>query len=194
VASPLGLAHDTVALVELVQRIQSERRQATDEERLRLGSWMGWGSLASAFERYPKGTWGEIGARLRMLLGPEGTEAAAAATPHSFFTDRYIAETVWKLATGLGFDGGRVLEPGCGSGAVIAAAPAGLTLSVTGIEREPFSASVAQVRFPQAKIITSALEKVSVVDDSFDLIVGNVPFSSAHIQNIKCFIFRQVFD
>ena len=56
-------------------------------------------------------------ARLAMLLGPEGMEAASAATPTSFFTASYIAETIWKVATGLGFSGGRVLEPGCGNGA-----------------------------------------------------------------------------
>src|SRR5262245_26409401 len=52
---------------------------------------------------------------------------------------------------------------------------------MTGIEREPFTASVAQLRFPHAKIITAPLEKVSLVNSSFDLVVGNVPFSRVHV-------------
>src|SRR5439155_17492127 len=89
--------------------------------------------------------------------------------------------TIWKLATGLGFNGGRVLEPGCGNGAILAAAPQELPLEMTGIEREPFTASVAQLRFPRAKIITAPLEKVSLMNNSFDLVVGNVPFSRVHV-------------
>src|SRR5260370_28207485 len=103
------------------------------------------------------------------------------AVPASFFTAAYIDETSWKYATGLGFTGGRVLEPGCGNGAIAAAAPQGLPLDMTGIEREPFTASVAQLRFPQTKIITSAFEKVSLANNSFDLVVGNVPFSRVHV-------------
>src|SRR5205807_1616623 len=153
---------------------------ATQGEQVVLASWMGWGPLAPAFESFPKGTWAQIRARLAMLLGPEGMEAASAATPTSFFTASYIAETIWKLASGLGFSGGQVLEPGCGNGAILAVAPQGLSFEMTGIEREPFTASVAQFRFPQAKIITSPLEKVSLVNNSFDLVVGNVPFSRVH--------------
>ena len=170
-----------VELVELVKTLQSEQRQGTSQERTLLANWMGWGPVAPAFELSAKGNWAEVGARLRMLLGPEGVEAASAATPTSFFTAPFLASTVWRLATGLGFSGGRVLEPGCGSGSIIAAAPAGLSLDITGIEREPFSAGVAQIRHPSARIITSSLEKVSVVNDSFDLVVGNVPFSSVRI-------------
>jgi N12 class adenine-specific DNA methylase len=170
-----------VELVELVKNMQREQRQATNAESALLANWMGWGPVAPAFESSPKGTWAEVGARLRLLLGPEGADAASAATPTSFFTTRYIASTVWQLATGLGFTGGRVLEPGCGSGAILAAAPAGLSLDIMGIEREPFSASVAQIRHPSARIITSPFEKVSIVNDSFDLVVGNVPFSSVRV-------------
>ena len=48
-ASSLSQAHDTLALVELIQRLQTEARTATEEERARLASWMGWGPLAPAF-------------------------------------------------------------------------------------------------------------------------------------------------
>src|SRR5260370_16519946 len=168
-------------LIELVNRLQSQTHPATPDEQAALSGWMGWGSLAPGFASFPDGKWAQIRARLAMLLGPEGMEAAAAATPTSFFTASYIAETIWKVATGLGFSGGRVLEPGCGNGAILAAAPQGLPLDMTGIEREPFTASVAQLRFPGAKIIPAPFEKVSLANNSFDLVVGNVPFSRVHV-------------
>ena len=177
----LSTPSSIIDLIEVVNRRQLQNHPATPEEHAALAGWMGWGPLAPAFESFPKGKWAHIRARLAMLLGPEGMQAASAATPTSFFTAPYIAETIWKLATGLGFSGGRVLEPGCGNGAVLAAAPQGLPLAFTGIEREPFTAHVAQLRFPQATILTSALEKVSLVNSSFDLVVGNVPFSRVHV-------------
>ena len=168
-------------VVELIHQLAEEQREATPDEQNLLAHWMGWGPVAKAFDYTPEGYWAEVGARLRMLLGPDGTEAAAAATPHSFFTAPYLAEALWDIAMGLGFTGGKVLEPGCGSGAVLAGAPKALPLAFTGIEREPFSARVAQTRFPHANIINAPLEKTIVIDHSFDLVVGNVPFSSTHI-------------
>ena len=172
-----------VSLVELVQSLQTEQRSATYEEREMLASWMGWGPVAPAFERFPQGLAAEVGARLRLLLGPAGTEAAMAATPHSFFTDQYIARAIWEMAVQLGFSGGKVLEPGCGLGAFLAAAPDFLQekIAFTGIEREPFSAAIAQLRFPTARIVNAALEKTAIVADLFDLVVGNVPFANIKI-------------
>ena len=54
---------------------------------------------------------------------------------------------------------------------------------MTGIEREPFTARVAPVRFPGAKIITSPFEKVSLVNSSFDLVVATAFFSRAYIRS-----------
>src|SRR5579864_404137 len=85
-----------VGIVELVNRLQDRRRRITKEEREKLASWMGWGPVARAFEPEPVGKWAEMSARLRMLLGPKGFEAAQAATPHSFFTDRYLADGLWQ--------------------------------------------------------------------------------------------------
>ena len=176
-----GAPPDIVELVELVQRLQSEERPASPDEARRRAAWTGWGAAAPAFEAYPRGHWADVGAQLRMLLVPEGAQAASAATPTSYFTPASIAGVLWQLATALGFDGGHVLEPGCGSGAILAAAPPGLALEVTGVEREPFSAAVARLRVPGAKIITASLEKVALVNGSFDLVVGNVPFSSVRV-------------
>jgi N12 class adenine-specific DNA methylase len=177
----LSSASGIVGIIELVNRLQERRRRISKEEREKLASWMGWGPVSRAFESDASGKWAEMAARLRLLLGPKGFEAARASTPHSFFTDRYLADGLWQLATGLGFEGGNVLELGCGSGAVIAAAPSYLTLDFTGVEREPFSAAVAQARFPSANIICCALEDLALVDGFYDLVIGNIPFGNALI-------------
>jgi N12 class adenine-specific DNA methylase/SAM-dependent methyltransferase len=116
-----------------------------------------------------------------MLLGSQGYEAASAATPTSFFTAPFLSQAIWRLATRLGFCGGAVLEPGCGTGQVLAHAPADLDIQVTGIEQEPLTASIASLLHPQAHIINAPLQEVALAEDAFDLVVGNVPFADIPI-------------
>ena len=49
---------------------------------------------------------------------------------------------MWQTLTDLGFQAGRVLEPGAGAGTFIALAPAGAEL--TGVELDPTTARIAQ--------------------------------------------------
>ena len=181
--APGVLATPIIQVVELVRHLQDERRQPSRQEEEVLANWMGWATVAPAFETYPKGKWAEIGARLQMLLGPDRSKAASAATTTSFFTDRMLTSVLWEIARQLGFDGGHVLDPGCGSGSLLAGAPLGLPLEMTGIERDPFSSEIARLRLPNASILTMPLEKIALPNNSFDLVIGNVPFSDVFISD-----------
>ena len=170
-----------IELIETVQKLQEVYRPITQEEQDLLRRWSGWGAYAPAFEASPSEKWQAIGPQIRMLLGPEGYEAASAATPTSFFTSPYISKAIWRLAECLGFSGGAVLEPGCGTGQILSHAPSSLDLQITGIEQEPFTASIAQLLLPEAHIIHAPLQEVALVDGAFDLVVGNVPFADVPI-------------
>jgi N12 class adenine-specific DNA methylase/SAM-dependent methyltransferase len=170
-----------VELIETVKQLQDISRPLTLEERDLIANWPGWGPYAPAFEKEPREKWEAIGPQIRMLLGTAGYEAASAATPTSFFTAPYISKAIWRLAEKLGFSGGQVLEAGCGTGQVLSYAPAHLDLQMTGIEQEPFTASIAQLLFPHAHIITAPLQEVALANDHYDLAVGNVPFADIPI-------------
>ncbi len=181
--SPLTLARHTLDVADLLAELEAGERQPTAQERTVLGAWMGWGPVAPAFSPQAEGSWSEIGARLRLSLTPEELAAGEAATPTSFFTDPRLAGALWHLATSLGFTGGRVLETGCGSGHVMAAAPTDLPVRWTGIERDSLSARIARARFPGAEVITAPLETVPLPEGGFDLAVGNVPFADVRIHD-----------
>jgi len=170
-----------IKIVETVQNLKEVYRPITQEERDLIGSWPGWGPYAPAFESRPTDKWKMIAPQLRALLGAEGYDAASAATPTSFFTSPYISKAIWQLAELLGFSGGAVLEPGCGTGQVLSYAPSSFDLQFTGVEQEPFTASIAQLLFPQAHIINAPLQEVALLNDAFDLVVGNVPFADVPI-------------
>jgi len=134
--------------------------------------------MAKAFDPYERTpAWQQLGARLRGLLTPEEGTAAQQATATSFYTSPTVTTAIWRVLVGLGFAGGQVLEPGCGSGLFIAATPAGLPVSWTGVERDPVSARIAGLLHPHARIIPAPLERVSLPPAGFAAAVGNVPFA-----------------
>jgi hypothetical protein len=56
---------------------------------------------------------------------------------------------MWQAVRELGFNGGRVLEPGCGPGIYLGLAPAGAEL--TGVELDPTTAQIARALYPHAQ-------------------------------------------
>lgn len=83
---------------------------------------------------------------------------------------------MWQAAAGAGFSGGRVLEPGCGSGTFLATAPAGLDLKPVGVELDPVTAQIAAALHPAAVIRAESFADTRFPDGWFDLTIGNVPF------------------
>jgi N12 class adenine-specific DNA methylase len=174
---PLTLARSNLQVLEILAGL-GPGQPLQPGQRAALEQWAGWGPMAKAFdphERTP--AWQQLGVRLRELLTPEEGTAAQQATATSFYTSPTITSGLWRLLLGLGFTGGQVLEPGCGSGLFIAASPPGLPLSWTGVERDPVSARIAGLLHPHARIITAPLERVSLAPAGFAAAVGNVPFA-----------------
>jgi hypothetical protein len=83
---------------------------------------------------------------------------------------------MWTAASRLGFQGGQVLEPGCGSGNFIGFAPP--AAQITGVELEPVTAGIAAALYPTARIISGSFATTRLPENSFDLVIGNVPFGN----------------
>ncbi|MFC4951080.1 hypothetical protein [Pseudonocardia sp. GCM10023141] len=112
--------------------------------------------------------------RLRDVLGAAGFAQARSSTLNAHYTDAAIALAMWTAVTQLGFTGGRVLEPGCGSGTFIGLAPP--SAEMVGVEKDPTTAAIASALYPEAEIRTESFADSPFTDDSFDLTIGNVPF------------------
>ncbi|MEV6928445.1 UvrD-helicase domain-containing protein [Dactylosporangium sp. NPDC051485] len=166
------------ALRVLVHGIEAEQRPATDEEQAALARWSGWGATPGLFDERPReaGRFAAERAELQQLLGDDAYRAARATTLNAHYTDPRLAAVVWAALGTLGFDGGSVLEPGCGSGNFLAGAPAGTRL--LGVEVDPLTARIAQARFPHADIRSESFADTQLPDAGLDLVIGNVPFGS----------------
>jgi N12 class adenine-specific DNA methylase len=116
--------------------------------------------------------------QVRALLSEGEWAAARRNTLNAHYTGGELVQAVWDTMTAFGFDGGRVLEPGSGSGNFIGFAPQDTLLPVQmmGVEVEPTTAAISRYLYPDAEIISTGLEKVELPDGTVDAVVGNVPF------------------
>jgi len=165
-----------LAALEVLARLRTERRDASAEEQSALARWSGWGSLPQVFDEADSDY---AGAReqARRLLGDEvAWTAARRTTLNAHYTPAEVVAAVWRLVGDLGFDGGRVLEPGCGSGNFVGLAPDGC--EITGVEADATTAAVARHLYgARATIRAERFESFMAPEGHFDLAIGNVPFA-----------------
>ena len=164
-----------LAALTTLRAIQRENRQATPDEQTILARWSGWGAVPEVFDPDRRAhTWARD--ELSRLLTPAELTAAARNTLNAHYTDADLVQAIWAGVQQLGFTGGRVLEPGCGSGNFIGFAPGGAR--VTGIELEPVTAQIAAALYPDADIACESFAGFREREGTFDLAIGNVPFGS----------------
>src|SRR5690606_1632478 len=121
-------------------------------------------------------------AELAELLTPHELAAARRSTLNAHYTDAGIAAAMWQFVVDLGFDGGRVLEPGCGTGVFLATRPEHLAIDATGVEVEPVTARIAAFLHPDADIRSEGFEATRL-HDPVDLALGNVPFAKVALHD-----------
>ncbi len=178
--APAGDRHRLAANLEVLETLAAldrDGRQPERSEQDRLARWSGWGSLPKVFDETATEYTPER-ERLRGLLDGEQWAAAARTTLNAHYTDFEVAAAMWAFATAAGFSGGRVLEPGVGSGTFLSTIPDGLPVEATGVELDPTTAAVARYLHPEATIRAESFAVTRFPDGWFDLAIGNVPFGS----------------
>ncbi|MGO9789704.1 MAG: hypothetical protein ACLP8S_09480 [Solirubrobacteraceae bacterium] len=158
-------------------RLEREERPATHVEREVLAAWSSWGAVPEIFDE-TRAEWAAERGQLHELLGEQGYAAARRTTINAHYTHPVIAGAMWELAGDLGFEGGRVLEPGCGGGVFIGLAPVGAEM--TGVELDDTTAAIAQELHPDARIISRSFAQYQP-RGLFDLAVGTVPFADVRL-------------
>lgn len=166
--------------IELVQRLQTERRPATSEEQSVLVRYVGWGGIPQVFATHEDANWQPERERLRELLAPEEIRAAQASTLNAHYTSPTVISAIYDGVRRLGFTGGRVLEPALGIGHFFGLMPDEMRANSTlaGVELDPTSASIARALYPQAQISQQGFEQTNFPDGRFDLAISNVPFGN----------------
>jgi N12 class adenine-specific DNA methylase/SAM-dependent methyltransferase len=180
--------------IQILDGLDRDNRPATPEEQRQLARYTGWGASDLANGMFPdpatgayRPGWDELGRELERLLPPAAYASARKSTLNAHYTAHTVAIELWKAAQSLGFTGGRVLEPGCGTGNFIGLMPDALTsaTAVTGVEIDPTTARIAKALYPKTDIRTEGFEKTRLPEDLFQLAIGNVPFANITLNDPK---------
>lgn len=184
-------ARDNIAAIRFAAEIEAGDRPATREEQEALIRFTGFGAsdLANGVFRRPgepefrKG-WDKIGSDLEDAVGETDYASLARCTQYAHFTPEFIVRAIWSGLQRLGWRGGRVLEPGIGTGLFPALMPEALRdLShVTGVELDPVTARIVRLLQPRARILTGDFARTEL-PASFDLAIGNPPFSDRTVRS-----------
>ena len=187
-----------VEAIQVLQKIEAENRYATPEEQSVMAKYAGWGGIPQAFttdraaeslggnlgEAAPSG-WKNEQKQLRELLTPEEYKAARASTLTSFYTPPVVTDGVYQALSQFGFEGGNVLEPSMGVGNFFSKMPENMrdNSRLYGVELDSISGRIAQQLYPKERIQIKGFEQTSFNNNSFDVVVGNIPFGDYRVSD-----------
>ncbi|MEO8714804.1 MAG: helicase-related protein [Acetobacteraceae bacterium] len=195
-------ARDNIAAIKLSKDLETSGRAPTPDEQAALLRFVGFGATELAQNAFPppgegrqgsageagggptggetgfRPGWEEIGQSLAHAVTDAEYAALQRATQYAHYTPEPIIRALWRAAQHLGFAGGRVLEPGMGTGLFFSLLPEALraTSRLTGIEYDPVTARIARQVHPQARIRCEDYTR-SPLGGDFDLAIGNPPFA-----------------
>lgn len=171
-----------IAAIETLLKIESEKRLATPEEQKIMARYSGWGGAAQAFvadnENVSADSWGARQTRLRELLTTDEYSAARSSTLTSFYTPPEVIDSVYLALERFQFEGGNILEPSMGVGNFFAKMPDEMRADskLYGVELDGISGRIAKQLYPEDNIQIKGFEKTTFKNNSFDVVIGNIPF------------------
>ena len=176
VKTPKARFAANAAAIRTLNAIEAEHRTATPDEQAVLSGYTGWGAIPNAFDPDNK-DWSNEYAELKTLLTDEEFIDARRSTLNAHFTSPVIINAIYEGLANLGFEQGKILEPAMGIGNFFGAMPEKMRGSeLHGVELDSLTGRIAQQLYPGADIQIKGFEKTKFANDSFDVVVGNVPF------------------
>ena len=172
-----------IAVIELVKRLEKEGRQANPEEQELLAKYVGWGGLANEFfdELNPKYETERL--TLKSLVSKSEYSTMKQSSLTAYYTDPMIIRQIWQKLLDDGFEGGRILDPSMGTGNFFAAMPRSIRerSELYGVELDSVTGAIAKQLHPNTHIEVRGFEEVPYQNNSFDLVLTNVPFGNFRI-------------
>ena len=192
--------NSNIEAIKTLRKIEAENRFATSEEQAVMAKYVGWGGIQQAFvsdkvaenisgnlgEAAPSG-WENEQKELLELLSPEEYKAARASMLTSFYTPSEVTDGIYQALSQFGFEGGNVLEPSMGVGNFFAKMPDDMrdNSKLYGVELDSISGRIAQQLYPNERIQIKGFEHTNFNNNSFDVVIGNIPFGDYRISDKK---------
>ncbi len=175
---------NNILAIKTLKQIEAEHRTATSKEQITLARYVGWGGLANVFSDKAPG-WENEYQELKTLLTDEEYKAAMRSTITAYYTEPELIRYMYRALERFGFEGGpdrKILDPAMGSGNFYSVLPEQYQgTKLYGVELDSITGRIAKQLYPEANISVTGYEAVHFEDNSFDVILGNIPFNSVKI-------------
>lgn len=201
----LDTARRNVEIIALVKDLEAKGELASPEEQALISQYTGFGASEIANGLFPvkykyegsgyrnrkrvatrdvdedaiKPGWKEVYRQLQDLLTPEEMETVKRSTQYAHYTSEPIIRSIWSAVEAMGFTGGKILEPGMGTGLFMVAAPEAVAKAskYVGVEMDHITAAIAKQLLQQHNVIRDSFIDHNFPDNFFDLGIGNPPFA-----------------
>lgn len=171
-----------IEAIQLLKYLERNGFQASPEQQVKLSGYVGWGGIPEVFDEN-KPDWSKEYAELKALLTPEEYEAARGSTLNAHYTSPAVIRAIYEAVGGMGFEGGRILEPSMGVGNFFGLLPESMANSrLYGVELDSITGRIAKQLYPEANITVAGFETTNR-PGFFDLAVGNVPFGQYQVHD-----------
>lgn len=181
--TPTEKVSANIEAISLVKLLEHQSRQATPEEQEVLAKYVGWGGLANEFfnENNPK--FSEQRQELKNLVSEKEYAAMRESSLTAYYTDPAIVKEMYQKLLDDGFTGGRILDPSMGTGTFFAAMPEEIRQNseLYGVELDTITGAIAKQLHPDANISIKGFEDMNFNEESFDLVMSNIPFADIKI-------------
>lgn len=161
-----------IKAIQLLNTLKAYGKYAKENEQKVLAKYTGWGGLSEAFQK------SKYNYRIKNLLSSEEYTSITDTVNTAFFTPIDVSKFMYSVLERLGFDGGHILEPAVGTGQILGVMPNNMreNSKIVAIEKDCISGTIAKQLYQTAEVNISGYEDIYLKDDSFDLIITNVPF------------------
>ena len=169
---------NNIEAIKLVNRLINTQKEATADEKKVLAKYVGWGGLAQAFDEHNL-AWQSEYKELKAVLDDEEYAAAKGSVLNAHYTSKTVIDGIYNALFRFGVKGNnRILEPAMGTGNFFGFMPQEIAdgAKLYGVELDRVTGKIATKLYPQAKIQIKGFEETAFADNSFDLMVTNVPF------------------
>lgn len=201
--APLDKVRDNIAAIRELHRLarcEANGEPLYDKKRNQwhckensdeiLRRYSGWGGLQKVFDA-DSGRYAQLREELKRLLTPEEYASAKASSTDAHYTPQIVIDAMYQAIRNMGLPrDSRVLEPACGTGNFITRMPHSIgNAGVVGVELDDITAQIAarlNADNPNVTIMHSAFEHSGQTDNSFDLVIGNIPFGD-YKMNDPCY-------
>lgn len=183
--TPVEKVNANLEAIQLVKTLERGNRYALPEEQAILAKYVGWGGLANEFFDENRQKFSSQRKALKSFVTAEEYKSMRQSSLTAYYTDPEIIREMFSDLEARGFKGGRILDPAMGTGNFFSAMPKHLrdNSELYGVELDSITGSIAKQLHQTAQIQIKGFETTDFNTSSFDVVIGNVPFSDFSIKD-----------